>query len=101
MRTSDRLEALLTAALLPAQLEIEDESHLHRGHAGAAGGGGHYRLRIVSAKFDGLNMVARHRLVYAAVAEEMQQAVHALAMTTLTPAEAQATKQNTGASSEP
>jgi BolA protein len=88
MNTRERLESLLTAALAPTELELEDESHLHRGHAGAADGGGHFRLRIVSSQFAGLNMVARHRLVYSTVSEEMKNAVHALAMSTLTPEEA-------------
>jgi BolA protein len=67
---------------------VDDESHLHAGHAGAASGGGHYRLRLVSAHFEGLSKVARHRLVYDALHEMMQQEIHALAMTLLTPGEA-------------
>jgi BolA protein len=67
---------------------VDDESHLHAGHAGAASGGGHYRLRLVSAHFEGLSKVARHRLVYDALHEMMPQDIHALAMTLLTPGEA-------------
>ncbi|MEY3798894.1 MAG: hypothetical protein RLZZ406_195 [Pseudomonadota bacterium] len=48
-------------------LQIEDESHLHAGHAGAASGGGHFKLTIVAPEFKGLSLVARHRAVYAAL----------------------------------
>ena len=75
------------AALQPAALDITDDSALHAGHAGAAGGGGHYTLRIVSARFAGLNRVARHRLVYDTLGTLMQHQIHALALTTLAPAE--------------
>ena len=73
---------------MPAECAVDDESHLHAGHAGAASGGGHYRLRLVSARFEGLSKVARHRLVYDALHEMMPQEIHALAMTLLTPGEA-------------
>jgi BolA protein len=60
---------------------------LHAGHAGAASGGGHFRALIVSPRFEGLSRVARQRLVYAALAEEMKREIHALAMQTLTESE--------------
>ncbi len=86
--TQDIIEAKLTEALTPTRLAIEDEGHLHAGHAGAkAHGGGHYRVTVVSATFEGLGPVARHRRVYAVLAEEMKSRIHALALTTLTPAE--------------
>ena len=68
-------------------VDVLDESHLHAGHAGAAGGGGHFRALVVSDRFEGQSRVARQRLVYAALAEEMGAEIHALAMQTLTPAE--------------
>jgi BolA protein len=74
--------------LAPLELAIEDESALHAGHAGAAGGGGHYRMTLVSAAFAGQPRVARHRLVYDALAELMHREIHALAMTLLAPGEA-------------
>ena len=83
----DRIRAALEAALAPSVLELTDESALHAGHAGAASGGGHYRLRIVSDKFDGLKLVMRHRLVYDAVHTMMHAEIHALAITALTPSE--------------
>jgi len=88
MNRIERIQALLNAALTPAECVVDDESHLHAGHAGAASGGGHYRLRLVSAHFEGLSKVARHRLVYDALHEMMPQDIHALAMTLLTPGEA-------------
>ncbi|MES2128158.1 MAG: BolA family protein [Pseudomonadota bacterium] len=84
----DSIRARLTAALAPLELVLEDESALHAGHAGAASGGGHYRLRIVSAKFEGVKLVMRHRLVYDSVHDLMQTEIHALAITALAPSEA-------------
>jgi len=68
------------AALAPSALTIIDESHLHAGHAGAAGGAGHYRIRITAACFAGLSPVARHRLVYDRLLDLMPHAIHALAI---------------------
>ena len=76
------------AVLAPLELTIDDESALHVGHAGAAGGGGHYRMTLISAAFAGQPRVARHRLVYDALADLMQRKIHALAMTLLAPDEA-------------
>ena len=75
------------AALAPAALDIADDSAAHAGHAGAASGGGHYTLRIVSARFAGINRVARHRLVYDTLGPMMQHQIHALALTALAPGE--------------
>jgi BolA protein len=61
-------------------LEIRDDSALHAGHAGAAGGGGHFHVRIVSPRFAGLPRVARHRLVYAALGSLMRDRIHALSL---------------------
>ncbi len=86
---TSRLRAKLEAALSPLALDIEDESAKHAGHAGAREGGEtHYRIRIVSESFAGLNRVQRQRKVYAAVAEELAERVHALSLVTLTPDEA-------------
>jgi BolA family transcriptional regulator, general stress-responsive regulator len=82
------IEAKLRAALSPMDLTIDDESARHAGHVGARqGGGSHFRVRIVSEKFNSLSRVERQRLVYAALAEEIAAGVHALALTTLTPEE--------------
>ena len=68
-------------------LKLEDESHLHAGHAGAASGGGHFRLEIVSPEFKGLNLVARHRAVYAALNRHIPKEIHALTIVALAPDE--------------
>jgi BolA protein len=83
----ERIRTALEAALAPSLLEISDDSHLHAGHAGAASGGGHYSVKIVSERFHGLRLVMRHRLVYDAVADMMRAEIHALAITALTPSE--------------
>lgn len=88
MNRVETIHALLSAGFSPLECQIEDESALHAGHAGAASGGGHYRVRLISARFDGLGKVGRHRLVYDCLSELMQKEIHALAMTLLTPAEA-------------
>ncbi len=68
-------------------LVIDDESHLHAGHAGAASGGGHFRLEIVAPDFKGLNLVARHRAVYAALNRHIPKEIHALTIVALAPDE--------------
>ncbi len=85
---SDRIEAKLRAALEAESVEVVDESHLHAGHAGARSGKGHFRVRVVSERFAGLSRIQSQRLVFAALAEEMESDIHALAMQTLTPEEA-------------
>ena len=87
MTTPERIESVLRQALSATEVRVIDESALHVGHAGAAAGGGHYRVTVVSPLFTGKNPVQRHRLVYAALADDMQQTIHALALTTLAPHE--------------
>ena len=82
-----KIRERLEAALAPQEIELDDESALHAGHAGAASGGGHYRLKIVSNKFEGLKLVMRHRLVYDSVHDMMHKEIHALAITALAPSE--------------
>ena len=80
----------ITDALAPAELEIVDESHLHAGHAGARpGGDSHFRVRITATAFAGLSRVERQRLVTGLLKAEFATGLHALSLTTLTPAEAQ------------
>jgi BolA protein len=83
----ERIRARLEAGLAPAELELGDDSALHVGHAGAASGGGHYRVKIVSERFEGLRLVMRHRLVYDSVHDMMNTEIHALAITALAPSE--------------
>ncbi len=74
-----RIEQKLTAALAPGRLEIVDDSARHQGHAGHdPKGETHFKIRVASAAFKGLSPVARHRLVYDALAEELRERVHAL-----------------------
>ena len=83
----ERIRSLLQAALSPSQLEVGDDSHLHAGHAGAASGGGHFSVKIVSERFEGQRLVMRHRLVYDAVQGMMHTDIHALAITAIAPSE--------------
>lgn len=78
----------LQAALAPVSAEVEDESHLHAGHAGARDGRGHFRVDVVSDAFEGLGPIARHRAVYAALGTLMQTDIHALSIRARTPGEA-------------
>lgn len=76
------------AALEPVALELVDESAQHAGHAGAQPGGNtHWRLTIVSPRFTGKPTVTRHRMVYQALGELMQNPIHALAITARAPEE--------------
>jgi BolA protein len=87
---ADRMEqirARLNATFSPLECQLDDESALHAGHAGAATGGGHYRLHLVSASFEGKNRIQRHRLVYDCLLGMMHGDIHALAITALAPSE--------------
>ena len=75
------------AALEPESVELLDESGRHVGHPGAAAGGSHFRLVIVSPRFAGLDQLERHRMVYAALGSLMHREIHALAIRALTPDE--------------
>ncbi len=85
----DMIREKLTAALSPEQLEIIDESHLHAGHPGARGGGGHFNVIIISNAFEGQNLLARHRMVYDALGDAMKSEIHALSIKANTPEESQ------------
>ena len=89
MRVAHRIREKLSTTLNPTMLHVIDESHRHAGHAGARPGGGtHFRVEIVAAAFEGKSRLERHRLVYAALKEEMSQQVHALSLVTRAPGEA-------------
>ena len=88
MSVAATIREKLTERLAPIRLEIVDESHRHAGHAGARPEGEtHFAVTIVSAGFTGLGRVARQRLVYQILADELATRVHALALTTLAPGE--------------
>ena len=81
------IEARLAAALAPVESNhITDDSAQHAGHAGASAGG-HFSVTIVAAAFAGKARVARHRMVYDALADAMERGIHALAITAYTPEE--------------
>jgi len=90
MTTSEKIRQRLTATFSPLDCQLDDESALHAGHAGAASGGGHYRLRLVSDRFEGQNRVVRHRLVYDCLHDMMHTEIHALAIIALAPSEVSA-----------
>jgi BolA family transcriptional regulator, general stress-responsive regulator len=83
----DKIKARLTETFSPQECLVEDESALHAGHAGAASGGGHYRIRLVSRHFEGQNRLNRHRLVYHCLDDMMHSDIHALAIVALAPSE--------------
>lgn len=88
--TAARIEMIRTRleqALSPDHLEIIDESHKHVGHPGAASGGGHFVVQVVSAAFAGKSPIQRHRLVYDAVDDMMPAEIHALSIQASTPDE--------------
>lgn len=84
---TDRIETLLRSALAPMHLEVLDDSAKHVGHAGAQGGAGHFHVRILSEKFRGLPVLARHRLVYEALREMLPDQIHALGIEADAPGE--------------
>jgi BolA protein len=75
------------ADLSPVALEIHDDSALHVGHAGAAAGGGHFSLLIVSQAFQGVSRLQRHQTVMARVADLLPHPIHALSIKALAPEE--------------
>jgi BolA family transcriptional regulator, general stress-responsive regulator len=77
---AQRLRQRLQTRFAPSLLLVEDESHRHAGHAGAAQGHSHFRVTIVSEVFRGVSPIARHRLVYAAVDDLLKTDIHALAI---------------------
>ena len=83
----DTIEQLLTRAFEPQEMLVKDQSHLHAGHEGAKEGKGHFDVRIVSDRFEGLNRIARHRLVYDALGDFMESDIHALRINAISPAE--------------
>lgn len=82
-----QIRELLAGALAPLHLAVVDDSARHAGHAGAAGGAGHYRVEILSEKFRGLPVLARHRLVYEALRSLIPQQIHALSIEAHAPGE--------------
>ena len=80
-----RIRERLARGFPGAAIDLEDESHLHAGHAGAQSGRGHFRVRIASETFAGMSPIARHRAVYAALGELMETDIHAMSIDAQTP----------------
>lgn len=81
MRMQDHLEEKIKQTFSPDFLQVENQSHLHAGHAGDDGSGeSHFKLHIVSNAFSGLSRVARHKLVYELLETELKEHIHALAL---------------------
>ena len=87
MNRIEWLEERLREAFDPRHLELVDESAQHVGHAGAASGGGHFRVLLVSERFRNQNQISRQRAVYSILGDAMGSTIHALALRTLTPEE--------------
>lgn len=85
--TPAKIERILGERLQPLHIELRDDSARHVGHAGASSGGGHFHVTVVSAAFQGASRQEQHRMVYAALGEMIPGEIHALGLTTLTPAE--------------
>jgi len=81
------IKARLERELSPSHIDIIDESHLHAGHAGAASGGGHFNVTVVSERFAGQSPIERHRMVYSALGDLMQTEIHALSIQASAPNE--------------
>jgi len=88
MGMQDIITTKLRAAFAPESVRVEDESHLHEGHAGhRPGGETHFRLYIVAEAFSGKSRVERHRMINTALASELRDRVHALAIHAAAPGE--------------
>ena len=88
MTTRETIINKLSEAFAPESLDVQDESHLHEGHAGhRPGGESHFRVYIVSDAFKGKSRLERHRLINAALAHELAGSVHALAIHAQAPGE--------------
>jgi BolA protein len=88
MTTRQIITEKLREAFIPESLEVQDESHLHEGHAGhRPGGETHFRVYIVSHAFQGKSRIERHRMINATLAGELAGSVHALAIHAKSPGE--------------
>ena len=84
MDMESRIRKKLSDAFSPSLLEVVNESHLHRGHAGDDGSGeSHFRVKVVSKSFAGMSRVAAQQAVYRALSDEVKNAIHALSIGTL------------------
>ena len=87
MTLPEEIEARLRSRLEIEAFQLHDDSQAHKGHAGAASGGGHFDLMLVSPVFEGLSRVRRHQLVYDALSELLPTRIHALSIDARSPSE--------------
>ena len=85
--TRQKIERKMKEALGAVFVEVIDESWKHAGHAGAASGGGHFILQVISDRFEGISPMDRNRLVFSTLKEEMGKEIHALSIKAATPNE--------------
>ncbi len=85
---TDKIEKLLTEALTPESLQVTDDSHEHLGHGGYHEGGSHFSVTLVSKSFHSLDTLSRHRMIYDALGDMMQEEIHALKIFAYAPDEA-------------
>ena len=85
--TATLIHEKLVAGLAPTLVTVVDESHQHIGHAGATGGGGHYKLTIVADCFSGLPLLRRHRMIYEVLQHQLANDIHALSIQAFSPEE--------------
>ena len=82
------LQEILETTFIPDALEVLDQSHLHKGHAGARPEGEtHFKVRMISSKFEGLSRIKRHQLVHEALEELLKSRIHALTLQLISPGE--------------
>lgn len=88
MSIAEQIKRKITESLAPEHLELINESHKHKGHAGDNGTGeSHFKLIVVSSKFEGYDRIQRHRMVFTVLNEELNGKIHALSIAAYTPAE--------------
>jgi BolA family transcriptional regulator, general stress-responsive regulator len=85
--STQEIEARIHAAIAVQSLVVQDDSAKHHGHEGAASGGGHFHVTLVSTAFEGKNRLARHRLVYDCLSDWIPARIHALSIDARTPSE--------------
>lgn len=86
-KTKEKIERVMKETFSPNNLEIEDETWRHAGHAGAVSGKGHFNMVIVSDRFEGVNLLDRNRMVFGALEKEMEEEIHALSVKAFSPGE--------------
>lgn len=90
-KAEDRIRLItdrIQKAFFVSKLKILDNSHLHRGHIGAAAGGGHFSIQVVSDQFQNKSAIERHKMIYVALGDAMGKEIHAISINAKTPAEA-------------